>query len=357
MVASSFDSGPTLAHRMRRRAGDADHLYGHLMRAMADDWEHDGPVREIFSRCENPPMGAVVQLRLLAGLFRIVLSGRARELEGFYPCLGGTSDPSVAWPTVRPVLASHVDELQQALTVAPQTNEVGRSNALLVGILAAVERTALHQVRLLEPGCSAGLNLLVDQFRFVNGGWAFGPPASPVVLVDGVRGDVLVADVEIVARRGCDLAPVDLTTPEGRLRLRSFVWPFHIERHQRLAAALTLAERGPPVVDAATAGEWLRDQLATPGDPGVLTVVWQSITRLYWPAEEVALVSKAIEEAARRIPIAHVSMEYPTVDEDERGDELAELTLAWSVGPADPDLHRERLGTVGDHGFPVTLLS
>ncbi len=355
-MVASFDSGLTLADRMRRHAGEADHLYGHLMRAMADDWERNGPVREICRRWENAPTGAVFQLRLLAGLFRIVLTGRAPELEQFYPCLGGTSDPSVAWPAVRPVFSSHVEELEQALTVAPQTNEVGRSNALLVGIFLAVARTGLTSVRLLEPGCSAGLNLLVDRFRFVNPAWVFGPAGSPVELVGGVHGDVRASDFEVVARRGCDVSPVDITTGEGRLRLRSFVWPFHVERHERLSAALTLARQTPPVVDTAPAGEWLERQLGPAGDQRVLTVVWQSITRLYWPDDEVARVFEVVEQSATRAPIAHVSMEYPIGDEDDRRDELAELRLAWSGGRAEPQLHHERLGTVGDHGFPVTLV-
>ena len=37
--------GATLADRMRQHAGDSDHLYGHLTRSMADDWEAGGPVR------------------------------------------------------------------------------------------------------------------------------------------------------------------------------------------------------------------------------------------------------------------------------------------------------------------------
>jgi hypothetical protein len=91
-------------------------------------------VRAICRGWEDAPAGAVIQLRLLARLFRIVLTGRAPELVPYYPCLGGTAPPAEAWPVVRPVLAGHVDELREALEVAPQTNEVGRSTALLVGL-------------------------------------------------------------------------------------------------------------------------------------------------------------------------------------------------------------------------------
>jgi hypothetical protein len=47
------------------------------------------------------PRGALVRLRLLAGVFRLVLTGQAPELIRFYPCLGGTDPTSEAWPVMR----------------------------------------------------------------------------------------------------------------------------------------------------------------------------------------------------------------------------------------------------------------
>lgn len=349
---SDFDAGATLAERMRRHAGNDEHLYGQLMRAMADDWEAGGPVREICRDWEHASKGSTVQLRLLAGVFRIGLTGRAPELVEFYPCLGGDRPAAEAWPVVREVLARHVDELQDSLQIAPQTNEVGRSAALLVALFEAVRRTGRSRVRLLEPGASAGLNLLVDRFRFVNPGWAFGPADSPVVLTDAVVGPVVPQQFEIVSRRGCDLSPVDASSPEGRLRLRSFVWPFQIGRHERLSAALRIAEQWPVRVDRAGAGEWMEEQMSVPTSNDVLTVVWQSITRMYWPPDEVARVQAAVAEAGARLPLVHAAMEYPQTGSGYG----AELTIdgervaegARQGGPV-------RLAVVGDHGVPVTL--
>jgi hypothetical protein len=335
---------------MRRHAGDSQHLYGHLMRSMADDWERGGPVREICAGWEDSPPGWVIQLRLLAGVFRIVLAGDAPELEPFYPCLGGTADPATAWPAVREVLRTHVGELHDSLAIAPQTNEVGRANALVVGLFLVVEKTGCSRVRLLEPGSSAGLNLLVDRFRFVNPTWAYGPTSSPVTLVGGVVGPVRPVPFQIVERRGCDLSPVDVSTEDGRLRLRSFVWPFHVERYQRLAGALALAQESPPMVDESSAAAWLEAHLADDASDDVLTVVWQSITRQYWPSDEVQRVNDLIKSAAARSPVAHVSMEYP-------GDvgAGAELTIACSGVTDEADFDYQRVGSVGDHGFPVTV--
>jgi hypothetical protein len=156
-ASTHWDIGETLADRFRAHARDAEHLYGYAIRGMAGDWEAGGPIRAVCRGYENAPRGAVIQLRLLAGVFRLVLTGRAPELVRFYPCLGGTAPPSQAWPVMRNVIAAHIDELHAALAVAPQTNEVGRSVALLVGLFDLVGASGVRRIRLLEPGASAGL--------------------------------------------------------------------------------------------------------------------------------------------------------------------------------------------------------
>ena len=50
-----WDSGETLAARFRAHAGNAQHLYGYAMRAMADDWEAGGPVRTVCAGYERGP--------------------------------------------------------------------------------------------------------------------------------------------------------------------------------------------------------------------------------------------------------------------------------------------------------------
>jgi hypothetical protein len=342
----SFDAGTTLADRMRTHAGDQQHLYGHLMRAMADDWDDGGVVREIFAGWEDAPVGAVVQLRLLAGLFRLVLRGQAPELLGYYACLGGTAPPQEAWPDIRRVLALHVEELREALEVAPQTNEPARSVALLVGLFAAVRATGLSDVRLLELGASAGLNLLVDRYWIQGEGWSHGPGDSAVRLPDAVRGSVQTPDFQIVERRGCDLSPIDPQSDEGRLRLRSFVWPWQLSRHDRLAGALEIAAANAVDVDQASAADWLDRQLAGEPDPSTLTVVWQSVTAQYWLPEDVARVDDIVRAAADRMPIARLSMEYPSEGEAPGGP-----SLTMSIGGSPPEV----IADVADHGGPVTV--
>lgn len=327
---------------------DADHLYAVLLAEMADDWDVGGVTREVFEGWEDAPAQAFPQLRMLAGLFRIVLRGEEPQLRGFYPCLGGDLDPRDAWAFVRPVLGVHVEELHESLTRTPQTNEPARTVALLVGLSEAVRRTGLHRVRLLEPGASAGLGLLVDGYRLAGDGWVHGPADSPFVVAGCGAPGLVPEHFEVVERRGCDLSPVDVSTPEGAQYLTSFVWPWQLDRHERLAAALRVAAAAPPPVDRATAADWVVQQLTEPAGPDVLTVVWHSVTRMYWPTEETRAVEAAVADARTRMPLAHVAMEHPWAPDGTRprGDDTLPLV----------ELDGEVLARCDHHGPPVDLL-
>jgi hypothetical protein len=314
---------------------------------MADDWEAGGPVRTVFAGYEHASHGSALPLRLLAGVFRLVLIGQAPELVRFYPCLGGRADPELAWPVLRSVIARHAAELRTALEIPPQTNEVGRSVALLAGLFDVVAATGIRRVRLLELGASAGLNLLVDRFRFRGAGWSFGDDSSPVVFDDSIVGEVRVGPFAIAERRGCDLHPVDATSPEGRLLLTSFVWPFDVARHQRLASALQVLGRQPVVVDRAGASAWLPEQLDRSA-AGTLPVVWHSITQLYWSAAEIAEVDAILADYGARNPLAHVAMEFGAAD-------VIKPELRSTVWQPGRERRDRRLGTTEDHGPPVRL--
>ncbi|WP_307835916.1 DUF2332 domain-containing protein [Phycicoccus sonneratiae] len=340
---------PSLAERFRVHFGHREHLYGVLLAEMADDWDAGGVTRELFDGWEDAEARQFPQLRLLAGLFRLVLRGEAPQLEPFYPCLGGDEDPSDAWAAVRPVLSAHVDELRASLDEAPQTNEPARTLALLVGVSEAVRRSGIRRVRLLEPGASAGLGLLVDRYRFVGDGWAHGPLDAPLV-VDGcgARG-LRPEEFTVVGRRGCDVAPVDATREEGATHLRSFVWPWMLDRHARLEGALAALATTPVVLDRARAADWVRERLAEPVEDDLLTVVWHSVTRLYWPLEESQALESAVEEARSRIPVAHVAMENPwTADRTRPDTSPGHLPVV--------ELDGEVLAGCAHHGPPLELV-
>lgn len=353
---TGMDGERTLAERFRRHAAVCSApLYVELMRGMADDWEAGGPVRQICRGWEASSAAAAVQLRLLGGLHRVVLRGQAPDLAPFYPTVGGTAGPQGAWPVARGVICGRIEELRDALSLDPQTNEPGRAAALAVGLQDALWRSGSRRVRLLEVGASAGLNLLVDRYLVMGSGWSVGPDDARLVLQDAVVGDVVPAGYQVVRRRGCDLSPVDAATEEGRLRLASFVWPDHLDRFDRLQTALAVAGEQPVRIDPASAGSWLEAVLGEPVDDDVLTVVWHSVTRQYWPDGERARVEAALAEAGARLPsLAHVAMEKPGPEGPDGEPGGARLWVDVWVGGR-PDGRRSLVGGVADHGVPVLL--
>jgi hypothetical protein len=350
--STHWDAWETLADRFRAHASDAEHVYGFAMRGMAEDWEAGGPIRAACRGYENAPRGALIQLRLLAGVFRLVLTGRAPELVRFYPCLGGTAPASRAWPVMREVIGAHLEETHAALAVAPQTNEVGRSVALLAGLFDLVAASGVRRIRLLELGASAGLNLLLDYYAFRGDSWLFGPSDSKVQFVNPIEGPVYPDRFVITARAGCDLNPVDATTADGRLLLTSFVWPFDLHRHEHLSSALSVAAMHPVRVDKAAASSWLPKALVADRDE--LPVVWHSITQMYWPIEEVAAVESILTSYGAQRRLGEVSMEFDL--RDPQGAKPEVRTRLWS--PNAVSTPRQRIiGTAHHHGVPVTLVA
>jgi hypothetical protein len=320
-------------------------LYAVLMRGLADDLDSGGPTAEVLDGRLDAPPGDVVQLRLLGGLHRIVLRRQAPLLATYYRSVGGEAAPDGAWAVARDVVAAHVDELRSALDVPPQTNEPGRAAALAAGLLVTALVKGRSDVRLLEVGASAGLNLLVDRFRVTpagadGAGRGWGPVGSPVDLSGTVHGTWPSGAVRVVERRGCDLAPLDPVSPDGRLRLTSFVWPDHVDRHRRLAGALALAAAHPVPVDRADAVTWLRQRLAEPAPDGVLTVVWHSIFLQYLDDADRAALWGAVDDASVRMPLAHLALEAP------RAPYLGSPVLTLDGFP---------IGSAPAHGVPVTL--
>jgi len=313
-------------------------LYAGLLREVARDVEAGGPTWEVLEPFAGWPRDSVYLIRFMGAVQRLALSGAAPALQAHY---AAGDPPELAWPTFRRLVGERADELR-ALTLSRgvQTNEVGRCAALAPAILHVAGGRPL---RLLELGAAAGLNLRWDAYRYED---AWGDPASPVRLVDryaeqpppfGPR------HVDVVERRGCDVAPVDPTSDEGRLTLFSYVWPDQPERLALLRGALTVAERVPAVVEAAAADAWLPGALSEPR-PGCMTVVFHSVVWQYLAAAQRERIAEAMGEAGARAgataPLAWVRMEPD-------GDETGVEATVWPGG------RTELLARAGFHGRPV----
>ena len=321
-------------------------LYAGLLRRAADDRHSGGPVRQVLLAHEKQPSGAALGLRFLGAVHRLALAGKAPEIARRYPSCGGDGDLDGAWDAVRDALAARPDDVSNLVGFPVQTNEVGRSAPLLCGFLRVARRTQLP-LRVLEVGASGGLNLRWDHFLYEAAGWSWGKPDSRLKLARFAEPPPPSPEVTVVERRGCDKDPVDMTTDEGRLTLRSYVWADQLERFRLLDAALEVAARVPATVDQAAAVEWLPHQLATP-PPGVTTVVYHSIVWQYLAGDEQAAIRETMESAGLRAtdtsPLAWVSF--------EPGGDAFQVRLRFWPGDVD-----EVVASASAHGDSVRCVS
>jgi hypothetical protein len=320
------------------------------MEGAADDLEKGGIVAELYNGVPLPA-GQAPALRLLAALHRLVLSGAAPELAHYYPSVGGREPPEGAWAVAELTLRTHAADLEVVLRRGVQTNEPGRS-AVLFGVLLWIADRYRRPVRLLEVGASAGLNLLAEHFAYRSSGILLGDPDSPLVF-EGPWVGTPVPDPEeaqrhlsVVDRRGCDIAPIDATSRDGQLALLSYIWPDEPKRLDRMRAALEVAERFPPVVDASPAGPWIRQILSEPDRSGV-QLVWQSVFAQYLTGEDRDELGAAMDEAGAsatpEAPLVWARME-PSSDPLEG---FGVTVRCWPGGEETP------LARSGDHGPPV----
>jgi hypothetical protein len=325
-------------------------LYETVLDAVLADLAADGVCRAVLAPYAAEPHGKAVVLRFLAAVHELVLDGRAPELAAHYPSTGGTPGPDVGTVFLAAVI-DHVEELVTRTAAPIQTNEVGRSAALLGGFLL-LGATGLP-LRVLEVGASAGLNLRFDHLRYEAGGAAFGPAGSPVRFVEPwVDGRPrLDASVQVAERRGCDVNPLDPTDPAHQLRLRACLWPDQPDRRARLDGALEVAASVPAPVDRADAAEWAADRLAAPVAGAVTVLVHTIVAQYLAPGTRHALeaaVRAAGAAATAEAPVAWLCMEPATETEAE-----VRLTL-W---PKPAPVRSHVLARTAFHGPPVRWLA
>jgi hypothetical protein len=234
-------------------------------------------------------------LRLLGGLHALVLTGRA------------------SWDEVDSALAEHADFLAHAVAERPvQTNEVQRCWVLMPCFLELARRSGYKELDLLELGPSAGLNLMWDRYRYVYRTGEWGSADAALELRGEERRPVSRELLEVrprVGRRvGIDLAPVDVTTDEGSLLLRSFVWADQLHRLEMLDRAIATLREDPPELVRGNVAELLPDILASRRE-GALMVVWQTAVLGYMPDEDRRCVHAALEAAGAEGPLGWISAE------------------------------------------------
>jgi hypothetical protein len=258
---------------------------------------------------------------LLAALHDRVLADPAdHAFSQYFPSVGGVCAPDDALASaLDEFVATQADALQALLASRhTQTNEIGRCAVLWPVLCALAQRSGQARLALLDFGCSAGLNLGVDRYRYDYGSFALGAPGRPDVptiachLV-GKRAAALRdserSAPQIVVRAGVDPAAVDVFDDAQVRWLRACVWPYDQERAARLRQALAIARHERFAVrrcdDCAAAIEPWLDTL--PSD--VLAVVFNSWVLHYFDKAARQAHEALMRELVQRRGIVWLSAE------------------------------------------------
>jgi hypothetical protein len=248
-------------------------------------------------------------------------------------------------------MRDHLEDIENGLATQVQTNEVGRSVAHLV-LSHWITTLGVEQFNFLEIGASAGLNLNFDKFYGCFGQLRMGDPSSSLRFMGdwfSNAPDVPRIGATAISKRGCDISPIDVTQPDDEARLLSFVWPDQRLRLERLRSAIAIAKTHRPIVDAASADEWIASQLARPC--GHATLIFHSIVWQYLGTETQNKLKQAIYNAGRSAtstaPIVWARMEPAGAVADIQVD-------VFDGSSAEP--RHFRLAEIGYHGQNMNWL-
>jgi hypothetical protein len=176
-----------------------------------------------------------------------------------------------------------------------QTNEPRRCWWLVPCFAEVARRTGAETFDCLELGCSAGLNLLWNEYGYE---YAAGTLEGSPVFRGEERGKPVPVETlpRVRFRFGVDLAPPDLHTEEGVRLLKAFVWAGQDRRLADLEAAIEVWRRDPPEVAVGDLVDELPELLARGRDDAVL-LVWETAVLGYLPEERREQARELIAEA------------------------------------------------------------
>jgi hypothetical protein len=142
-----------------------------------------------------------------------------------------------------------------------------------------------------------------------------GPEDSPVRLTCESRGStppLPTVPLDIVRREGIDPNPIDVTDDDACRWLSACIWPGVPDRADRLAAAITVARREPPVLHRGDARSDLGPMVAAVPD-GVVPIVFATWALAYLDHRGRADVCATIDAMGRHRDLALVTAESPHV--------------------------------------------
>ena len=245
---------------------------------------------------------------LFGAVHYLLLDRRHEPLARYYADLGWDEAPGEAFEAFREFVLRERTAIEGLLrTRRVQTNVVQRCTSLVPAFAHVAGGMSEHALALVEIGPSAGLNMLWDRYGYayprLDGslGQRWGDLESAVQLSTEVRGERelpdLPASIPVARRVGLELEPVDVADDDAVRWLRALIWPEHVERHERLEAAIAIARHDPPPIVGGDATELLAGALVeAPGDAALCAYATHALYQI--PREGMQRIYAALEAAS-----------------------------------------------------------
>lgn len=285
-----------------------------IVRALAKVRESKTRVGHKMRNWPGLTLKDAMPLRIAGGLHFLQLCGADGRLAPVYA--GEIIDQGAVDALVLQCVAAHDAALVPWLDGPPQTNEAGRSASIMAGLLWLAQRVT-PRFELFEIGASAGVNTMMDRYRYGLGRTEVGPTEAPMRIEPQWRGNgappPAPCGFAIASVKGCDVAPIDLSDPDAAMRLKAYVWPDARARMERIDAAIALASERAPNLVKRDAADFVAEMLEREQLKGTTRALFHSIMWQYMPVPTQDRITALMEQAGARAsperPVAWISLE------------------------------------------------
>jgi hypothetical protein len=287
-------------------------LFSALAQASADD-------NEIMELGAVARPGQPIALITLLSAQYLLLKSPDTKLARYFPSMSPEPKAaSDAFPTFREFCLDRRAELIGLIECRTVNSTMVDRSSCILPALAHVARLTGQPLTLVEICCSAGLNLLFDQYHYDYGPLGeVGRKDSPVQLTCKVVGPgrpPVDTIPRVIERLGVDLVKVDASNPSERLWMEAMLCPEWTAEREHLRAALEIRAKHEFRTVIGDALEVLPTLL--PELPGSLCV-FHSYCMGQWSAESKAALDDVFRSASRYREIHRLGFDTPDSEPPE----------------------------------------
>ena len=288
-----------------------------LFRAMALASSTDQDILELVSQARP---GQSQSLLLFGVVHYLLLKSPQERLAGYFGSLTEQPGPvAKAFPAFKEFCLERRAEIAELLSWRTVNTNLAEKTVCLVPALRYIENLAGGPLTLLELCCSAGLNMLFDEYHYDYGeAGSTGVLNSPVQLKCRLIGSAqppVGAMPRIAHRVGVDLVKMDLSDPNEHLWMQAVLFPEWRTERDRLKAALSIRDQRDLRIIEGDALEIVGPLLEEL--PGHLCIL-MSYCRGHWSTTALTELHEVLRRGSQHRDIHRLDVDPPDTESPQR---------------------------------------